>query len=121
MKMSQMTNDQITELIIRITPAVSNIMDDEEMQPLLDKVAGSREMPLAKLIPSLLPPVVTFALRKHKADLYEIVGAFSGKSVKEVGKMNILDTMNIIKDSIDKDFTDFFRSFGGQELIPAEE
>ena len=120
MRISQMTNDQVTDLLIRVTTPISNIMDDEEAQPLIENVAKSREMPPVQIVAKLLPMFVNFAIRKHKADLYEIVGAFAMKSTRDVGKMNILETMNLLKDSIDNDFIDFFTSSSGQERKQGE-
>ena len=121
MKLSQMTNDQATDFLVRVTSPIARIMDDEEIQPLLTNFSTMKDVPITKVISTFLPQFVTFAIKGHKDDLYEIIGAFSGKSKQSVGKMNLLETMNLMKDSIDKDFLDFFKSLKGQELVTASE
>lgn len=108
MKISEMNNDQASEVLIRISQPMANIMDDQNIEPLFKAITESKEMTLAKMIGNLLPRFVSFAIKDHKADLYEIIGAFAEKPAKAVGKMNILETMKILKESIDKDFLDFF-------------
>ena len=108
MKISELNNDQASELMIRLSQPLANIMDDPEVEPLFKEISESGKMSVAKLVGKLLPKVVAFAIRVHKDDLYEIIGALSGKPSKAVGKMNLLETMKVLKESIDKDFLDFF-------------
>lgn len=110
MKLSEMTNDQASRFLIRVSQPIASIMDDDKMQPILDTISKVKSVPMAKLVAQILPPVVAFAIKDHKNDLYEIIGAFADKPVKAVGSMNIMETMRILKDSVDKDFMDFFNS-----------
>lgn len=117
MKLSLMNNEQATNFLIRTSQPIANIMEDEAVVDLFNQVKDSKGMILSKLIANLLPKVVAVALKSHKKDVFEIVGAFAEKSAKEVGEMNFLTTLNILKESVDKDFLDFFNLSGQSEEV----
>lgn len=121
MKISQMTTDQAADVLVRIAEPVSNIMDDSKVADLLKDISGSKDVPYIKLFASIVPKIVPLALENHRNDLYEIVGALDGKTVSEVKKQNILKTIAVIRDSLDKDLIDFFDSIGGQEETAEKE
>lgn len=108
MKLSEMTNEQATNFLIQTSQPIANIMEDDAVMGLFNQVKESKKMPIAKLIANILPKVVAVALQAHKEDVFEIVGAFAEKKADEVGKMNFLTTLSILKESVDKDFLDFF-------------
>lgn len=109
MKISEMSLDQACDCTIRITPCISNIVDDEKMQEILDKYTASRKEPLYKTIGLLLPIVVTFCMKDHKKDIYEIISALTAKPVGAVGKMSLKEVVTVLKESIDEDFIGFFK------------
>lgn len=115
MKISQMSTDQAADVLVRIAEPVSHIMDDERISELLKEVSASKNVPYIKLFASLIPKIVPLALESHRNDLYEVVGALDGKSVSEVEKQNVMKTIKVIKESIDRDLIDFFVSSGSQE------
>ena len=121
MKLSEMSNEQATNFLIQTSQPIANIMEDEEVNALFVQVIESKGMILSKLIASLLPKVVTVALKSHKNDVFEIVGAFIEKPAKEVSKMNFLSTLTILKESVDKDFLDFFNLSGQLEETQSKE
>ena len=43
---------------------------------------------------------------------YEIVGALTEKPADEIGKMKFIWTLHELKESLDKDLIDFFKSSG---------
>ena len=108
MKISEMTNDQATEAIIRIATPISNICDDEAMLEIIDDLGKMGEMNLLTAVGKLLPKIVTCALKTHKNDLYEIIGALQMKSAETVGKMNFAETIKVVKDSYDDILAGFF-------------
>lgn len=121
MKISEMSTDQAAEVLVRITQPAANIIDDPEVEPMIKQLADSKELPTMKIISTFIPKVVTLALKKHRNDLYEIVGALAQVDANKVGKMPVLQVMQIIKDSVDQDLIDFFRSFGGQKATAEKE
>lgn len=122
MKISEMTNDQATEAMVRISAAFGFLCEDEEMVGMIDELQKLGSTPIVQAIPKVLPKFASLAFRKHKNSLYEIIGALCMKSAKEVGKMNFKQTIELVKESYDDILRDFFTSPGlsakksGEEL-----
>jgi hypothetical protein len=110
MKISQMTADQASDALARLTQPISNIVDDDDVNDLVVEFANSKDKTPLKIISSMLPKVVPLALRKHKKDLYEIVGVLAQKNVADVGKMTVLEIMTTFRESVDQELMDFFKS-----------
>ena len=108
MKISEMTNDQSTDAIIRIATPLSNICDDEKMLEIIDIIGKMGEMSLLTAIGKVLPQIATYALKDHKNDVYEIIGALQMKSAEQVGKMNFAETIKAVKESYDDILAGFF-------------
>ena len=122
MKISEMTNDQATTALLRIAGPLSSIADDEEAVAMMDEIkalekAGVRvERATARMIPKF----VNYGLKKHKKDFYEIIGALAMKPTAQVGGMNILQTVQLIRDSWDDISASFFTRSGGARRSSAE-
>ena len=114
MKISDMTNDQAAEAMIRLSGPFSNICDDEEALEIIDeaKKIGEDGIPFIKAFPKLLPKFVAFALKKHKEDLYEIIGALNEVPTKKIGGMNFIQTVNMVRGSYDDVLASFFGQSG---------
>ena len=110
MKISEMTNDQATEALIRLAVPFGNICDDEKMVAMIDDFNKMKNTPVVQTIGKMIPQVATYALKEHKNDLYEIVGALTMKTVAQVAKMNFFDTIKVLKDSYDEVLHGFFTS-----------
>lgn len=108
MKISEMTNDQATDALIRIATPFENICNDDELVEGLDKISGMRKEPIIKVVGTLIPLFVKVGLRNHKQDLYEIVGALTFTPISKVGKMNFKETLKALQDSYDDVLRDFF-------------
>ena len=109
MKISEMTNDQAADAIVKITPAISNIFSDKNSSELIDKLSKAENMTHQELFGKLIPEVLAYCMKDHKKDVYAIVGALNCKPVAEVGKMNFVQTIKEVKDSIDEEFIGFFK------------
>lgn len=123
MKISEMTNDQATTALVRLSGPISNICDDEEMLALIDEVQGMKNVknvPVIKTVAKLIPKFVTFGLAKHKRDIYEIVGALLMESTAKVAQMNFIQTVNAVKDSYDEVLASFFTPSGALKKNTAE-
>ena len=118
MKISMMTNDQASEVMIRISSPVGNILDDENIKPILEDMDkfGNKGV-----INKWLPKFVGFCLKDHKDDLYEIIGALTFKPAKMVGNMNFVETVKELRDSIDDELLGFFKLSGRVKNTPGEE
>jgi hypothetical protein len=120
MKISMMTNDQASEAMIRISTPMANILDDKNSKELIDSMADLARNSSTGAISALLPKFVSFCLKDHKADLYEIIGALTFKPASHVGKMNFMETIKEMRESIDEDFIGFFKSSGNATATPGE-
>ena len=114
MKISEMTNDQATDALVRLAGPFSSICDDDEMMAILDEVQkirngeGEKGVPVIKTVAKIIPKFITFGFIKHKADLYEIVGALLAEPTKKIGGMNLKQTIQAVRDSYDDVLASFF-------------
>lgn len=119
MKISEMTNDQACDAIVRLTQPIANITDDPAVEPMLKELAsheGENGVSALKIISSMLPKVVPLLLKDHKTDVYEIISVLSWKDRKAVGQMKLMETISVLRESIDEDLIGFFKS-----SVPAKE
>lgn len=121
MKISEMNNDQATQAIIKLAQPMSNILDDPNTQTVLSGLAEQRGKDLASAIGAVLPKLASFCMKDHKKDFYEIVSALTFIPANKVGSMNFLQTIKELRDSIDKDFIDFFKRSGSMTADPGKE
>ena len=118
MKISEMTMDQATDAIVRMSKPVSNIMKDSEIESILkDFMASKGKDTNLNVFANLLPMVVAIALETHREDLYEVIGALEQKPAAKIGKTNFLSVVKILRDSVDSDLLDFLKSFGEQGMM----
>ena len=108
MKISEMTNGQATEAIIRISTPISNLCEDPEMMELVDDLEHFGDMPLFTAIAKVLPKIVRYALGKHKNDLYEIIGALQMVPTAQIDDMNFVETVRMVQESYDDILAGFF-------------
>ena len=119
MKISEMTNDQATEAMIRLSGPFSAICDDDDFIAFWEKAkkkgAGVEGKPMLyqlRALAALIPDFVLLGLKKHKQDLYEIVGALLMVPTGRVGGMNVVETIKAIRDSYDDILASFFTRSG---------
>lgn len=116
MKLSEMTNDQAADAMIRLAEPIGVICDDEEAVKMIDEYKHRYKMPLFYAVGKMIPTLVGYLLKKRKQELYEIISILSGKKKSEIGKMNFAETVSILRDSYDDTLSVFFRSSGKQLL-----
>ena len=111
MKISEMTNDQAAEALIRLAVPFGNICDDEKMVEMMEKYSkAQKNIPAVRAIGQMLPDAVAYAFKEHKDDLYEIVGTLTFKNKAQVAQMKFFDTIKVLKDSYDEVLQSFFTS-----------
>ena len=108
MKISTMNNEQAADALIRIAGPMSNLCDDEELVAMLDEFSKMGDLGFIRAFGKILPKVTAFALKKHRQDVYEIVGALEMIPAEKVSKMKFVDTVKVIRDSYDDVLKDFF-------------
>lgn len=115
MKISQLTTDQALDAICEITPAVEDIITDDELIEELKKKIEKREgMAKAEKIRFYLEKITklgTILLKKKREAVYTIVAALNQTDVDTVRSQNIIKTMTQIKEiANDEDFANFVYS-----------
>lgn len=117
MKLSEMTMDEVREVLLCITPYVSNIVGDKElMDKLEENVKGATAAQIFALGANKLTHIVPMLLENHKNDVYSILGVLNNITVEQVGKQKFMETMKQIREAVqDKELRDFFKSWGQEE------
>jgi hypothetical protein len=108
MKISEMTNAQATEALIRLADPIGNLCDDEEIAGLLQEFGNMGDTPVIQTIGKLIPKFIMYGLKKHVDDVYEVVGALTFKTKEQVKEMNFAETVKVVKDSYDDILASFF-------------
>lgn len=109
MKISEMTNDQAADAMIKLAEPISRIVEDEKTTELLREMQqGDNEGGIA-FFGRILPKVVPYCMKEHRDDVYAVVAALTLKPISAVGNMNFVETIKELKESIDEDFLGFFK------------
>lgn len=109
MKLSEMTTEQGVQAMTKLAGPVGNITSDEEFfQMLQDFASKAGDTSPISLIDEVCKRLIPVALVKHKADVYAIIGALTGKTAKEIAAQKLTTTIAEVKSSFDKEFLDFF-------------
>lgn len=112
MKLSEMTNDQAAEVMIKLAEPIGLICDDEEAVKMIDEYKKRSRMPLFYAVGQLIPRLIGYLMQKHKGELYQIIAALTDKKVEEVGGLNLKETVQVFRDSYDEVMAVFFPSSG---------
>ena len=112
MKLSQMTTDNAADALVKISANLNNILDDKEVMDALKEVSKAGVSDKMNGWSLLLAKLVPLCLKVHRKDLYGIVAVLDGKTEAQVGKLKLIETLAIIKNSVDKELLDFFSSIG---------
>lgn len=125
MKISEMTNEQFCDVLLRVTGPFSSITEDPDSKPLFDGFSkiSNGEMSLADAVVSFLPKLIVFAVarEKHREDAYEIIGALLDKSTAAVKKMNPVQTFKEVRENWDETISSFFPSTAKQASVNTAE
>jgi len=123
MKISEMSNDQACEAITRLCGPVARLCEDPEVKNIMDEIQtmGENGENSIAAVARVLPRMVGFALKTHKDDLYEIVGALNEMPTAKVGKLSFAATVKMVRESWDEIIASFFPSSGKQMKTDTEE
>lgn len=113
MKISEMTNDQAADALIRLAEPIGRLCDDENAVAMVDEYKANLRKPLFYVIGKIIPRLAGYLMKEHKADIYEIVSILTGWKLEEVQKKNFGETVAVIKDSYDDVLASFFTPSAG--------
>ena len=119
MKISEMNNEQAADAMIKLAEPISHLMEDEATMNLLREMQnGQKGEGGVAYFGRMLPKIVPFLMKDHKNDVFAIVAALTLRPVSAVGKMNFMQTVREIRESIDEDFLGFFTQSGNAMTTP---
>ena len=125
MKLSEMTNDQFCDVLLRAAGSFSSITEDPDCAPLVEgfNKISKGEMELSDAVKDFLPKVIVFGLahNKHRADVYEIIGALLDVPTEQVRTMNPLVTIKAVRENWDETISSFFPSSPKQDSVNTAE
>ena len=115
MKISELTTDQALDVLCEITPAVEDIISDEELlAEVRKKIVRTKETTKAEILRFALEKItkiIPILLKKKRESVYTIVAALNVSDVETVKQQNAIKTMAQIREAFnDKDLVDFVRS-----------
>ena len=120
MKLSEISTEKAFDVLCEMTPHINNIVSDSDLlRELKSAVKADETTTKAEWVAlgvgkiNKLMPII---LKKHKRDMFGIIGVVNGVSIDDIAKQNFLVTAKQIKEIIrDKDLLDFFKSCAGTE------
>lgn len=116
MRLSEMTTDQLTDSLLAITAPIANIAGDDEVMEVLNSIGKmSSGTSVVKVGIEIINKIVPLALKKHRADLFQVLAVLIDKPVKVLKAQNAFETIREAKAVIDEDLVRFFTSLAGTE------
>lgn len=113
MKISEMTNAQAKEVMIRLADPIGRLCDDEQAVELIEEYKKNLRKPLYYVVGRMIPRLVGYLMKEHERDVYEIVSILTGEPLKEMASKNFKETVEAIRDSYDDVLDCFFSRSGG--------
>ena len=110
MKISEMSNKQAKEALIRLSGPFAEICDDEEAVAIVDEYKERITKPTFYAMGQIIPALVKHLLVKHEYALNEIISVLTGWPVAKIDEMNFKETVQVVKDSYDEVLASFFRN-----------
>jgi hypothetical protein len=118
MKISEMSTEKAADVMVKIMQPIRNILQDEEVIPAIKKMTEAESS--EDIFAALLSETAPLLLKKHTSDFCTIIAVLSEKTVDKVMKQKFLATMNDIRNCMDKDLIDFFKSSGNARITEEE-
>lgn len=113
MKISEMEMNKAADVMVRLSGSLGNVLNDEAISKLITDTGFAGKNNPAKGYAMVLTKLVPACLKDHRSDLFDIVAALDEKTPEEVGHMKVGEVIAILRESVDKELLDFFKSFGG--------
>ena len=116
MKLSEMNTEQLADALCAIAEPMENIGADDEFNKKIAEFSerNKKNGGMTKLenLTGIVATTIPWLLKRHRQDVYVILSVLTGKSVQEIENQNGFVTIRDAKDCVDKELTDFFKSFG---------
>lgn len=114
-KLSDLSTDELLDVLCEITPNVASIAEDENIMAAIGKAAPKKDLTSAGVVMtavSRLTKCIPLLIKSHRDDVYAILAVVGGMTVEEIAKQNTIVTLNQVRVVCkDKDLLDFFKSW----------
>lgn len=114
MKLSQLTTDQLADVLVRITPPLCRIARDPRTLAALDALSfdGLDAQPPMKSISLLCERLLPLLLTDMAEELYTVLSVLTEKPIDALRRQPALTTMTDIASAWDRELIAFFTSAG---------
>lgn len=126
MKLSEMNTKQLAGALCQLTQPMSRIATDANLSLIFSNIqnATKRNEHMSVMEKTgMLLEAVPVLLETHYADTIRIAAVMTGRTDAEIEALNGYEMINELRECIDKQFLDFFRSsaaMGKTEKVKAE-
>lgn len=121
MKLSELTTERALDLLCELTPYIANITADKALLDELGKKFDSKGKSIAELYvfaAHKCAQIVPLLLKDHRADVFGLLAVLNETTVDKIAKQNAMETIKQVCEAFkDKEFLDFFKSFGREDKI----
>lgn len=117
MKLSQLTTEALAEVLLRLTPPLCRIIQDESTLAALDEMSftGLDTQPPLLSLARLWEKLAPLLLQRHAQDVYEALSILTEKPVESLRQQSGLTTLRDLLAIWDKQLTRFFSCAGSAE------
>lgn len=117
MKLSQLTTDQLADVLLRLTPPLCRILRDERTLAALDELSftGLDAQPPLVTITRLWEKLTPLLLDTHAEDFYQALSILTEKPVDALRQQSGLTTLADLMSVWDSQLASFFSSAGSAE------
>lgn len=110
MKLSEMNTDQMAKCMCELVEPAAEIMADEAVLNAVAGFANTKDQSFLQMIGSAVTALVPLLLKTHYTALVTVLSAMTGKPVAVIRKQKGLQTIKDVRECLDQDLIDFFKS-----------
>lgn len=92
------------DMMMEMLPYVESIVMDPDFDKMKKRIKGEKDVTLAELMADSFPMIA----QKKRKEMYGIVSAVTGKTIDEIDKQPIRETLTIFMDVMGNDVLNFF-------------
>lgn len=117
MKLSQLSTDALAEVLLRLTPPLCRILQDESTLAALDELSftGLDAQPPLLSLARLWEKLAPLLLQHHAQDVYEALSILTEKPIDTLRQQSGLTTLGDLLSVWDKQLSRFFSCAGSAE------
>lgn len=120
MKLSELSTDRAADVLCELCPLIDSVVGDERIVSEIGKVEnfknGITKHGLSVIWAGRISRIIPILLKEHRQHMYGILSILNEKSVGEIAKQPVKDTIRQAKEVFeDEEFCSFFNLYAPQE------